>query len=376
MIGAKDFSELVTAARLKLGELGSNISNWSIGGVLRTLVELCCYGLASLYALLIKVVPMGFTKYATGKWLDLKADELGISRHPARAVEGYVYFARTEAGGPVRIPARSIVKTQTTANGQELRYFTTKEVVLQQDEYNIAVPVVAEFEGAAWNVGSNYIRVLVTHIPGIDHIFNEPDWIVTEGLDVESDEALRARCYLQWHELSTGSTAKAYESWVYKVEGVIDTSIIDTQPRGGGTVDIIIVGANGAPSDALKQSVKDYVDTRRPMCSDVLVKGPDEKKIDLEITLYMHPEKGNEDDAKLILEEILQDFFIRRSGSEIEAQKIGYDFIKARLNQYLMQIPSVVNAIILQPAADVVVDASEMAIRGDIIINVERAASL
>ena len=376
LIGAKDFNELVTIARLKLGEMNSSITNWSIGGVLRTLIELSCYGLSGLYTLLIKIVPMGFLKYATGKWLDLKADELGLSRHQARMAEGYIVFSRIESGVSVKIPARSIVKTQTTATGQEFRYFTKEEVILTEDELSVKVPVISEFEGAAWNVGNNYIRILVTHIAGIDSVYNESEWITLEGLDTETDDKLRERCYLQWYELSTGSTAKAYESWVYKVEGVIDTAIIDTHPRGGGTVDIIVVGANGAPSEALKEAVKNYVDTRRPMCSDVLVKAPNEKIIDLDVVLFLHPDRGNEDNIKTTAESIIQDFFISRSDSDIEAQKIGYDFIKARLTKYLMQIPNVINVIINSPNEDVFVQDYEMAIRGALNISTERAISL
>lgn len=376
LIGAKDFTELVTEARLRLGQMGSGISNWVIGGVLRTMVELGCYGLSGLYKLLVKIVPMGFLKYAKGTWLDLKADELGLERHQARAASGVVVFGRNEAAGAVRIPARSIVKTETTANGQELRYITAAEVILLPGELTASVPVTAEFEGAAWNVGSGYIRVLVTHIPGVDYVVNAANWLATEGIDREDDDSLRGRCYLQWHELSMGSTAKAYESWTYKVDGVLDVAIVDDHPRGGGTVDVIIVGPSGAPSEALKTAVKDYIDTRRPLCSDVLVKGPTEKAIDLTITLFLHPSTGNETTVRTQAESLLQDFFVRRQDAVIPAQRIGQDFVIARLIQHLMTLEAVINVKVASPLDDIAVEKSALAVRGQTDITAQRVDSL
>lgn len=376
LIGAKDFDDLVTEARLRLGQMNSGITNWVIGGVLRTLVELCCFGIAGLYRLLVQIVPMGFVKYATGKWLDLWADSVGIARRKAQKAEGFLLFERDEIGTVVKIPARSIVKTETTASGQELRYFTTTEVLMLADQDRVAVPIVAELEGANWNVGAGYIRVLVTHIPGIDSVTNEADWLSSEGVDEEDDGSLRKRYYLRWEELSTGSTAGAYESWAYRVDGVEDVKVIDDHPRGDGTVDVIIRGANGRPTQALLDAVKKFIDTKRPKCSDVLVMGPVEKVIALNILLYLHPQFGDENIIRSAAEAVLQDFFIKRKGAEITAQEIGQDFVKARLNRYLMEIEWVVNVDLILPTTDVFVNNDEIAARGNIQIDTNRVVEL
>ena len=376
MIGAKSFDELVNDARLKLGTMNSGITSWVIGGVLRTLIELSCYGLAGLYALLVKILPMGFVKYAKGQWLDLWADSVGIERRKAKKAVGFVKFERDDPAGVVKIPARSIVKTATTAQGVELRYFTESEVMLLTGETSVMVPVVAEFEGAEWNVGAGYIRVLVTHIPGIDRVSNGADWLISEGVDEEDNESLRKRYYLRWHELSTGSTAAAYESWALQVDGVLDAKAVDDHPRGGGTVDVVILGANGVPTEALKKAVKEHVDTRRPLCSDTLIKGPDERRVDLSVVLFLHPQQGEPEQVKIQTEKILQDFFIRRKEATIEAQRIGQDFIRARLSRYLMTLEDVVNVKIESPVADVAVSKSAMAMRGTIDIQTERVAEL
>lgn len=375
LIGVKNFDELVTDARLKLGVMDSKITSWSIGGVLRTLIELSCYGLASLNDLLVRIVPQGFVRFATGKWLDLWADSVGIVRREAEKAAGVIDFYRDEIGTVVRIPAGSIVKTETTASGQELRFFTETEVILGVAELRIKVPVRAEFEGALWNVGAGYVRTLVTHIAGIDGVVNAVDWLTHEGIDRETDESLRNRYYLKWEELSTGSTAGAYESWAYHVQGVEDVEIDDMHPRGDGTVDVIVAGPNGAPSQALIDQVTDYIDTRRPMCSDVLVTGPTPKILNLEIKIFLHPQHGNEEIIRQQVEAVLQDFFIKRVDSEIEAQRISQDFVKARLIRYLMLIEWVVNVKVLAPLDDVIIGKAELATRGDIRISFERVTA-
>ena len=186
LIGIKSFSELIDDARLKLAAGDSKITNWTVGGVFRTLIEVCCWGLAQLYSLLLTVIPMGFLEYATGKWLDLKAADVDVTRRIAVKTQGRVLFSRSgetdDLNMVVVISAGSIVKTNILDDGKELRYSVTQEMILASGETSIAVPVEAEFAGSAYNVGDGYIRVLVTHIPGIDVVTNSADWLTLEVL--------------------------------------------------------------------------------------------------------------------------------------------------------------------------------------------------
>ncbi len=376
LIGTKSFAELVTESRKKLGASNSKITNWTVGGVFRTLVETCCWCVSQLYTLLEKVVPMGFLDYSTGTWLEFKAADVGLTRRTAKQATGKVIFSRqADVDRAVSIPSGSIVKTEMQNDGNELRFFTTENVVIPAGTESVEVPVRAEFEGAAYNVGEGYIRVLVTHIPGIDAVTNSESWLLSEGVDAESDVALRKRYRLRWNELSTGSTALAYESWAYQVPGVMDVAIDDNHPRGPGTVDVIIASPAGAPTETLKQQVKEYVDTRRPLCSDVLVMGPVLKTVDLDITLLLYPEKGSIADARTDAEAVIQKFFTMTDNeTDVEAQKIGDDFIRARFIRHLMEIQDVINVVLNSPASDISVAVNELAARGTVSLRVERAA--
>lgn len=375
LIGTKTFSELVVASRKKLGTSNSKITNWTVGGVFRTLVETCCWCVSQLYTLLEKVVPMGFLDHSTGTWLEFKAADVGLVRRTAKKATGKVIFSReTDVDRAVSIPSGSIVKTEMQNDGNELRFFTTENVVIPAGTASLEVPVKAEFDGAAYNVGQGYIRVLVTHIPGIDAVTNAADWLVEEGADQESDVALRKRYKLRWNELATGSTALAYESWAYQVPGVMDVAVNDSNPRGDGTVDVIIASPAGEPTEVLRNTVKAYIDTRRPLCSDVQVIGPTLQTVDLDITLYLYPDRGSLTDARTEAERILQKFFTMTDGeTDVEAQRIGDDFIRARLISHLMGIQDVFNVVLTSPVDDISVAVDELASRGTVVLQVERA---
>lgn len=375
LIGTKTFSELVTESRKRLGQSNSKITNWTIGGVFRTLVETACWCVSQMYTLLEKVVPMGFIDSATGSWLEFRAADVGLARRTAKQAVGKVIFSRqTDTSRAVSIPSGSIVKTEMQDDGNELRYFVTDNVVIPAGAESVEVSVKAEFEGAAYNVGAGYIRVLVTHIPGIDAVTNTADWLIEEGVDSESDTALRKRYKLRWNELATGSTALAYKSWAYQVPGVMDVAVNDNNPRGEGTVDVIIASPAGAPTEALRQDVKDYIDTRRPLCSDVQVIGPTLQPVNLDITLLLYPDRGSLAEARTEAETILQKFFTMTDDeTDVDAQKIGDDFVRARLIRYLMEIQDVFNVVLTSPADDIPVAVNELASRGTLQLTVERA---
>ena len=377
LIGAKSFDELMDAARLAMQ--GGKITNWNIGGVFRTLAALSMQGVSELYALLWeKVLPNSYAATATGNWLDLIAKDVDLERHWAEKAKGFVTMTREEAtGGAVVIEAGSIVKTQTTASGDELRFFTARETILPEGATSVPVPVQAEFAGAKYNVSEGAITILVTHIYGIDGIANAADWLTDEGSDDESDDSLRERYFLRWNELSTGSTALAYKSWAMRTPGVLDAAVHDLHPRGQGTVDVIITSYDGEPSEALLSEVAAYIETKRPQCSDVLVKAPTPVPVDIAAALWL---PGNAGDTEATIAEaqvIIQAMFVPdESRRQIAIQKIGQPFYRARLNRWLMDIEHVFNVVITSPAGDIEVQADQLVERGNVEITVVRIDGL
>ena len=59
--------------------------------------------------------------------------------------------------------------------------------------------------------------------------------------------------------------------------------------------------------------------------------------------------------------------------TDVDAQKIGDDFVRARLIRYLMEIQDVFNVVLTSPADDIPVAVNELASRGTLQLTVERA---
>ena len=191
------FEELLTESIAISRQKNPKITNYNVGGVYRTLLEVNSELIKQLYDLLKEhIVPNLFVVTARGSWLDLHAAGLGIERKPSKKAVGYVLFRREDTSGNVLIPKGTIIKTPPNIFGEELRYITIEEKVLQDGQSEIAVKVESEETGAKYNIGEGMISILTTYIPGIDSVYNSPDWLIEEGTDQEDDESLRQRCIL------------------------------------------------------------------------------------------------------------------------------------------------------------------------------------
>lgn len=376
LIGAKSFDELRLAAFEQWQASGSKITNLNVGGVFRTLLELAIQGLAKLYELLLEVVPKGFLKYATGSWLDLKGEERNLPRKLDQKAEGLIIFGRYNATGNKVISAGIIVKTDMTANGEELRYFVKDTSVCLDGIAEIAVPCIAEFTGAKYNVGQGAIKNMVTHVSGFDYVTNAVNWLTTEGADIESDEAYIERCQLYWYELSIGEPALKYKSWAMKVIGVVDVIVLDQHPRGPGTIDIVILSTAGMPTTELISQVRTEISSKRPTCQDILYRGPLTQAIDLSILIELMPESTIDTDTmQSLAEQYSNAHFGNGTISGISRLKLSQDFVRLVLEMLIKNIsPENIKTVkVLTPVDDISIADGHLAVLQSLNISVERA---
>lgn len=248
-------------------------------GIVRGLIELWCWGLWQLYQFLSLVLGQAFPDTATGSWLDLHCKQVGVTRKPATKAAGTVYFTRAGIAGNVPIPAGQVARTLPDGSGHIYRYVTTAAAILPDGASEIAVAVEAEEYGAAANATAGQICEIVTVIPGIDAVENRAGWLSSEGASKEEDNGLRVRYELAWKQLS-GCTKYAYEAWAREVTGVADAKILDQHPRGQGTVDVIVLGTAGIPTQALLDAVTANImgtgnkDEKYPINDDVAITAP------------------------------------------------------------------------------------------------------
>ena len=338
-------------------------------GMARGFIEIVCWGLWQLYTLLEKLLTQAVPRHASGDWLDLHADGVGLERRPALKASGLVLFLRDRnyQGGNVRIPAGRIVRTQPGGAGNVYRYVTTADAVLPADADRVAVPVKSEEYGAAANASAGQICELVTPVPGVRSVTNAAGWLASEGADEETDAQLRERYELVWRA-NNGCTKYAYKAWALSVPGVASVEILDRHPRGQGTVDVVVRGTAIIPTEALLQKVRAAIAPNVPINDDWLVKGPDPVVVGIAGTLEcvdVDPELAREA-AELRLRALFLD---ASPYEDVTPLAIGQDVPLDLLTHTVMGVRGVKRVTWTAPAADVVVPKSGMAVLESLSLN-------
>ncbi|MDQ7790234.1 MAG: baseplate J/gp47 family protein [Eubacteriales bacterium] len=374
LLPIKTFTELMDDTRTRFWNMQFRITNWRPGGVFYSLVAAANQGLADLYKLLKDTSPQLYVNTATGEWLDLKAAEYEVYRKLAQKTRGNATLGRNEPGDNVVIAAGTIVSTAVDRYGEKLQYIVTERAVLEDLE--VLVPVEAEFAGARHNVGSGQINQLVTPVAGIDYVTNTEGWITREGTDDETDESLRARTKNAWSKLSVGGGRDAYIAWAQDIPGVIVVRVSDEHPRGQGTVDVIITGSAGLPTQDLIDQVQAHIDERKPLLADVLALGPVPVPVAFDVTLIVHPDYGGLAEIQARAEEIIDIMFRYGDTEETGITKVSPEFgvIRAQVVANLMTIEHVVNVNLVAPAVDVAVAVGELAVKGTVDVTTQRVS--
>ena len=332
------------------------LTNFNPSAAIRNLLEVIAAPITELYQLLQTVTSQSWAETATGEWLDLKVKEVGIERKPAVKAQVYLTFSTTEAKDEnIFIPVNSICKSEKDEDGNEYRFYTMEEAILEAGEAVVVVLSEAEETGSQYNVGVNTITRMVTPISGISSVTNI-DWeddsvdppetlpyLKQAGTNAESDDQLRQRAIGTWETIGIGGTRTAYQTWALSVPGVVAASVLDDFPFGPGTVGVVIVGPNGTPSAQLIQDVFDYIKIRKPLTADVRVLGPVIESLDLNMTITRFAAAAEEDvdDAVLIAIEEYADNL-----------QLGEGLILSRLLNRIMEVSGVYNVQVTSPISD------------------------
>lgn len=325
-------------------------------GVVRGLLEIFCWGYWQIYSLLQRLLQQVSPDGATGEWLDMHAAGVDVTRRPATKARGKVRFARAVETGQdtnITIPAGRIVRTLPDGTGRIFRYSTVATAVLPAGADHVDVEVEAEDYGAAANASVGQICELVTPVTGVAGVSNPTDWLVSEGADEETDASLQRRYALQW-QANNGCTKFAYMAWALSVPGVTSVSILDRHPRGQGTVDIVVRGADVLPTEALLQKVREAVAPNVPINDDWLVKGP--VPVAATIDGVLEYTDGDPDAITTQAENRLRALFAETSPlADVTALQIGQDLTLDLLTHTVMAVAGVKRVTWTSPTQDVLV---------------------
>jgi uncharacterized phage protein gp47/JayE len=275
-------------------------------GVVRGLIEVWAWGLYQLYQFLLIVFKQLFPALATGLWLDLHCAQVGVKRQQATKALGKVRLSRVNTEDNITIRKGMVFKTKVDGAGNVYRFVVTEKMVLPAGQESLQVNVESEDYGAQANVSEGMICEMSTVIPGIDAVSNDADWLSREAVDQENDDPLRERYALAWQE-SNGVTKYAYESWARSVSGVVAVKVMDQHPRGQGTVDVIIKGSAGIPTQELLDEVGAAIALKRPLNDDAKVLSP--VPVEVSITGELVLVSGTPDNILAEVEERIRALF-------------------------------------------------------------------
>lgn len=338
-------------------------------GIARGLIEIYAFGLWQLYQLLERTMQEAIPKNATESWLDVHSDQVGISRKQSQKAYGNIAFYRLNMDNKERnivIPKNKIVKTLPDGEGEIYRFITLENTVIQKDNDYVLVPCESEGYGKKNNVAPNQICELVTPIEGVGKIDNFSDWLTKEASDKENDLQLQRRYALAFSS-QAGITRAAYENAALSVNGVEDVFISDQHPRGEGTLDIIVQGANGIPTENLLEEVRKNVAEHIVINDDVLVKSP--TAILVNISLQIEMLSGSETEIKAQAATYIQKLF--SCDYTVPYFGIGKDVILSRIEAGIINISGVKRILWNDPTSDVTINREEMAKLGSLDIQIK-----
>jgi len=152
----------------------------------------------------------------------------------------------------------------------------------------------------------------------------------------------------------------------------VDVAVDDRFPRGQGTVDVIITGSAGAPSQDLIDEVQAYLETRKPITDNVLVRGPETVTVDFDLTLHLPRYEGEAAVVEGQARRVIQALFLQDEELGVPVLGIGESLYQARLIGLLMQVEHVRNVVITSPTHDVILSPGQLASMGTVNVTVER----
>ncbi len=186
-------------------------------------------------------------QYAWGTTLDEHGLIVNVDRKDAAFATGVVTFTGTV--GTVIGTGVQVAVEQSDGTENPVAFATTAGGTIPGGG-SIDLPVQATQAGAAANVASGQIAVLLSSVaapdgtPGISAVTNAA--ATSGGADVETDDKYRVRVLLEWQSARGGGTVGDYESYALDYPGVGFAKIIPVV-QGGGTVAVIVTDEDNKP---------------------------------------------------------------------------------------------------------------------------------
>lgn len=191
---------------------------------------------------------------ATGEWLDLWADAVGLTRKAATYASGAVRFTGPDG---TDISTGTQVSTEApTPDAEPATFQTTDPDTIASG--TVDIPVTALDAGSIGNVAANSTTILDSTV--IASVIVTNPQAITGGSDVETDEALQARVIKKLQGTNGAGNIDYYENLALNYPGV---GFVTVQPNTPsiGHVTVMISDINGDPaSTAMIDGLQEQLD--------------------------------------------------------------------------------------------------------------------
>lgn len=208
----------------------------------------------------VEIMPNLFVKTATGRFLDLQAQAVGLSRKPATKAEGVAHFTKTDINSSVTVKAGTVIQSERI-NDTIYRLLVKENTLIPAGVKTAPVPVIAENVGTAYNLTAGYYRILPEMVAGISKVENLNDWLTQPAGDEETDEELRERYRVQFTSVGQHHIDSVYKGMIAQIAGLAVDRIYfkHDAPRGAGTANIYLLLDTGVTSQPFIDKVNAHI---------------------------------------------------------------------------------------------------------------------
>lgn len=291
-----------------------------------------------------------FPDTSEAEFLARQAGLYGLTRTAATFAQGDVLFTGTD--GSV-IPADTVL---VRSDGVE--YTTDAEGTIASGTATVAVTAGAAYPGEAGNADEDTSLTLDAPISGVGATATVAAGGIEDGVDEESDDALRVRLLERMASPPQGGAESDYVLWAKQVAGVTRVWVYP-QELGAGTVTVRFMTDDltddGIPSAGKVTEVQDYLDVLRPVTATLTVVAP--VAVPLDITVDdLDP---NTAAVKAALEAELADMLTRDA-------EPGGTILLSHIREAISIAADEDNSIVTVPAANVTHTTGQIAVLGTV----------
>lgn len=286
-----------------------------------------------------------FPDTADNDTIDYHSNLRGIVRKKATAATGTLTFTGNEGAA---IPTGTLCK-----DAAGLVYATTAPADIPASG-TVTAPCTALKAGASPDVQD----VSVTLQAAPFGVHSKAFMTLAGGTDAESHASLLARLLYYMQNPPGGGNKADYKRWALEVEGVTGASVYPLR-QGPGTVDIVITGEDGIPSQDVVEACQHYIDSMRPCTAKAAtVYAPVPHMVDMTIRLRVSAGGATLMNLQTAVTDVLT--------AQFALLAPGETVVLAKLLAAVAGLAGVADAAIITPSANVPLEGLKWARLGTV----------